>query len=155
MNNSLKTIVASCGAAAAVCVPAAAQTHGNGHSQARGHGADRHGALKAPKTTNVIVKGTVTSVDGQTVTVDVKRANHHGHALVDQPIQLDATAARVRVKDVNGDGTHDLGDFAPGDRVLAQLRVPRGTALDVTQPFAARRILDVGPAPAPSTDDQG
>ncbi len=125
----------------------AAQAHGNPFGHGHGHGP---AALKAPRTANVIVKGTVASVDGSVVTVDVLRADHHGRALRGQQVQLDVAAARVFVRDVNADGTRDLGDVAAGDRVLAQLRVPRGAALDLTQPFAARRLLDVGPAPAPA-----
>jgi hypothetical protein len=152
MTNSPKIIAAV--AAAALCAPVVAQAHGNGHGNVNGHG---QRAVKAPKTANVIVKGTVVSVAGDVVTVDVKRANHHGHALVGQQVQLDVSAGRVLVKDVNGDGTRDVSDVAAGDRVVAQLRVPRGSTPDLTQAFATRRLLDVGPAPAPAPDstDQG
>ena len=150
MTNSPKTIIVAAAAAAALCAPVAAQAHGdgngNGNGNAQGHGPR---AFKAPKTANVILKGTVVSVDAQVVTVDVERADRHGRALVGQQVQLDLSAGRVLVKDVNGDGTRDLADVAAGDRVLAQLRVQRGAALDVTQPFTARRLLDVGPMPAP------
>lgn len=159
MTNTPKTIIAAA-AAAALCAPVAAQAqggHGHGHGQGlsqlqspgHGRGADQR-AAKGPKTRNVIVKGTVASVADNVVTVDVKRANHHGHALVGQQVQLDVSAARLQVKDVNGDGTRDVNDVAVGDRVLAQLRVPRGSAPDLTQALATRRLLDVGPAPAPT-----
>jgi hypothetical protein len=152
MNNSPKTIIAAVAAAAALAAPVAAQAHGNGHGKGRGNAPVQaqergHGhAFKTPKTRNVIVKGTVASVDGTVVTIAVNRANHHGRAFAGQQVQLDVSAARLQVKDVNGDGTRDVNDMAAGDRVLAQLRVPRGVALDLTQAFATRRLLDVGPA---------
>ena len=119
--------------AIAFCAPAAAQAKpGNGHGHGQGQPEHAH-AQKAPKMTNVIVKGEVVSVDGNVVTVAVKRSNHHGRAAKGQQVQLDVSAARIRVKDVNGDGTRDVADVAAGDRVLAQVRVPRHAPLDLTQ----------------------
>jgi hypothetical protein len=140
-----KTIIALAGAAA-LCAPVAAQAHGGGHGHGFGHSGH---SLRAPKPVNVILKGSVVAVDGSVVTVDVKRADHHGRAFVGQQVQLDLSAGRVFVKDVNADGTRDVADVAAGDRVLAQLRVARGVTPDLTQPFVTRRLLDVGPVPAP------
>jgi hypothetical protein len=154
MINSPKTIVAAAAAVAAFCAPVAAQAHGHGQEQRQEHGHGLgHRQLHTPKTTNVILKGTVASVDANVVTVDVTRANHHGRALAGQQVQLDLTAARVLVKDVNADGNRDAADIAAGDRVLAQLRIPRGSTPDLTQAFATRRLLDVGPKPTPATED--
>jgi hypothetical protein len=162
---SPKHTVAALAVAAAFCAPVAAQAKG-GHGHAGEHGpaptfvqntATTDGtettvtprAPRGPRMTNVIVKGKVASVDGSVVTVTVSRANHHGRALRGQDVQLDVTNARIRVKDVNGDGVRDAADVAAGDRVLAQVRVPRRAPLDLTQAFSARRLIDVGPAPAP------
>jgi hypothetical protein len=135
--------------AIALCAPAATQAKpGNGHGQP-----EHTHAQKAPKMTNVIVKGEVVSVDGNVVTVTVKRSNHHGRAAKGQQVQLDVSAARIRVKDVNGDGSRDAADVAAGDRVLAQIRVPRRAPLDLTQAFTARKLIDVGPVPAKGSDD--
>jgi hypothetical protein len=128
--------------AIALCAPAAAQAKpGNGH----GHPEHAH-AQKAPK-------GEVVSVDGNVVTITVKRSNHHGRAAKGQQVQLDVSAARIRVKDVNGDGSRDVADVAAGDRVLAQVRVPRHAPLNLTQAFTARKLIDVGPVPAKGSDD--
>jgi hypothetical protein len=149
MQISTKLTIAAVAAAAAVCAPAGAYAHGghgNGHGQ---RGADSHG----PRWQTVVATGTVVSVDSDVVTIQVRRANHHGRALRNQQVQLDLASARVRVKDVNGDGARDVADVAAGDRVVAQVRVPRGTTVDLTQPIAARKFVDVGPKPSRSSDD--
>jgi hypothetical protein len=153
--NRPKNIIAAVAVTAAFCAPAAAQAKGgHGHSGEHGHGHAVQHLPQAPKTRNVIVKGTVVAVDGNFVTVAVAGSNHHGRALKGQEIQLDLAAARIRVKDVNGDGARDAADVVAGDRVLAQVRVPRQTTLDLSQPFAARKLIDVGPVPTTdSTDD--
>jgi hypothetical protein len=147
MTNSRKTIITAAAAIAALCAPVAAQAHGGGN----GHGHAQR-APRAPKPVNVIVKGSVVAVNGNVVTVAVMRANHHGRAFVGQQVQLDVTAARVSVKDANADGSRNVADVAAGDRVVAQLRVSRGVTPDLTQAFATRRLLDVGPAPAPTPE---
>ena len=135
-----KHTIAAVAVAAAVCAPAAADAHPGGH----GNG---------PRWRTVVATGSVVSVDGDVVTVEVRRANHFGRALHDKQVQLDLTSARVRVKDANNDGTRDVADVTAGDRVVAQVRVPRGTSVDLTQPIAARSFVDVGPAPSRSSDD--
>ena len=150
--NLPRNFLTAAAAAAALCAPVAAQAkgpHGHGHGRDQGRSP---AAVKAPRLANVIVKGTVAAVEGDVVTVDVARANRHGRALVGQQVKLDVSAARLLVRDVNQDGDRTAADVAAGDRVVAQLRVPRGAAPDLTQALATRRLLDVGPAPAPSQD---
>ena len=149
-----KHTVAAIAVAASLCAPAAAYAHGNGgdHGQ-RGADAQQAPAKQhGPRWRTVLVAGKVVSVDGDVVTVQVRRANHHGRALRGQQVQLDVSAARVRIKDVNGDGNHDVADVAAGDRVIAQVRVPRGTTLDLTQAIATRSLVDAGPTPSKSSD---
>lgn len=161
-----RTFTAAC-TAAALLAPVAAQAKGGGdHPSGSGpdnatshRNASAH--VKGPKFRTVIVKGTVTGVDGDVVTVNVTRANHHGRALRNQAVQLDVTDARLKVRDVNGDGNRDVGDVVANDRVVAQVRIPRGSTPDLTTAFPARKLIDVGPKPAPdsgstdSTDSQG
>lgn len=135
-----KHTIAAVAVAAAVCAPAAADAHAGDH----GHG---------PRWRTVVVTGTAASVSGDVVTVQVRRSNHHGRALRNQQVQLDVSSARVRVKDVNSDGARDVADIAAGDRVVAQVRVPRGTTVDPTAVLTARSLIDVGPAPSKSSDD--
>ena len=171
-----KHTISAVAAIAALCAPAAAYAHGGSHGNGLGHGQrnaetqqpqdnqqppdnqqsqdnqqapDTH---RGPRWRTVIVAGTVASVDGDVVTVQVRRANRHGRALRNQQVQLDVSSARLRVKDANSDGTRDATDVAAGDRVLAQVRVPRGTTLDLTQPIATRILVDVGPAPSQSAN---
>ena len=49
-------------------------------------------------------------------------------------------AAKVSVGDANGDGAADLGDVAPGDRVVVKVKAPKGDP--GAQPFAARQLVD-------------
>jgi hypothetical protein len=154
-------IAAVAAVAAALSAPVAAQARGGHHGQgshadahlnAERHGlaADRHGHEHAfgRHGGNVIIRGTVASVDGNLVTVDVVRGNRRGRALAGRQVQLDLSAGRVIVRDVNADGQRNLADVAGGDRVLAKFRVPRGDAPDLSQPFAARGLIDFGQPPA-------
>jgi hypothetical protein len=147
MNHPRNRIILGAGIAAALAAPVAAQAkgpHGHGHEHAapvahqHGHHAVRGG--------NVIAYGTVDGVDGNVVTLTVGHGNHAARGLKGQQLQVDVSSARIRVRDVNGDGKRDVADVAAGDRVQVQLRIPRGTT-DLSQPFAARRLLDKGPAP--------
>jgi hypothetical protein len=149
-----KNSIAALAVAVSLCAPAAAYAHGNGvgHDQRGADTRQAPGRQHGPRWRTVLVAGKVVSVDGDVVTVQVRRANRHGRALRNQQLQLDVSAARVRVKDVNADGKRDVADVATGDRVIAQVRVPRGTTLDLTQAIAARSLVDAGPAPSESTD---
>jgi hypothetical protein len=45
------------------------------------------------------------------------------------------------VRDVNGDGSRDLGDVAVGDRALVLARLPRDTAWNPAAAYPATRVL--------------
>ena len=139
------------GATAALALPAAAVA--KGHAGEHGKGAE-HGQ-KAPKMRALNVRGEVTAVGDGTVDVLVKGANHHGKALRGQTVTVDVSDARIRVRDVNGDGVRDLADVAVGDRVLVQSRIAKGSQPDPAQPLVAKRMVDKGPrhVEAPSDDD--
>ena len=152
MQQKLTRTLVVLGTAAALAVPAAALAKQGGNGNGKGHGPDR-AAVKGPKARTVIFKGLVASVDGSLVTVDVKRGNSRGRKFAGQQLVLDLADARVSVRDVNGDGTRDAGDIAAGDRFVAQVKVPRGTAIDPESAIATRRFVDAGPVPPPDPDE--
>ena len=154
------------GVAAALALPAGALAKGpDGHGKPVVHGkgaehggkAGKHGKRpKGPKTRALNLRGTVAAVGDGTVDVLVKSANRHGRALRDQTVTVDVSNARIRVRDVNGDGTRDLADVAVGDRVLVQSRIAKGAAPDPAEPIVAKRLVDKGaPKPPPAPEDPG
>jgi hypothetical protein len=81
-----------------------------------------------------VARGTVKAVDAtaQTLTIsvpDVRGAtNRHARAWRGTDVTFDVSDARLKVRDVNGDGERNLSDVAVGDfaKVLAKLpRAPR------------------------------
>jgi len=138
-------------AAVALAIPAAAGAHGGpppGVGHGHGHGNDgqqpsaesrSHG--RPNRAVGYVFAGTVKSIAGNTVTVSVLHANHDAHALVGQDVEFDVSAARIVVRDANGDGKRDLGDVAVGDRVQVLARLPRDLST-ATQPFAATALID-------------
>ena len=147
MTPTFKRTLVVLGSAAALAAPAAATA-----KQAAGgkvKGPDR-AATKGPKFSTVVLKGSVAAVDGSTVTVAVLKGNSRGRRHVGQELLLDLTSARISVADVNADGARDVADVAAGDRFVAQLRVPRGAAIDPATALVTRRFVDQGP---PELDD--
>jgi hypothetical protein len=149
------------GVLAAMALPAAAAAHGkagkHGHSAEHGQ-AGKHGN-KPDKPTKqryraLNLKGTVAAVGDGTIDVLVKGANHHGRALRGQTVTVDVSAARIVVRDVNGDGSRDLADVAVGDRVLVQSRIAKGETPDPAQPLVAKRVVDKGQK-KPRTEPDG
>jgi hypothetical protein len=152
------------GVVAALALPAAAvgkgpaHGHGKGADQGRAaqHGGKAGKHTKKPKTRALNIKGTVAAVGDGTVDVLVKSANRHGRALKGQTVTVDVSDARIRVRDVNGDGNRDLADVAVGDRVLVQSRIAKGAAPDPAQPVVAKRLVDKGaPKVEPAPEDPG
>lgn len=151
MKSKLTTVAAALAIAA---VPAVAQAHGG--DQGSGHGPDAteqssagehgHGHHGRNPLVAYEARGTVSAVDAtaMTVTIDVPdkhgATNHHAAAWRGTSVTFDVSKARVRVRDVNGDGKRDLNDVAVGDvaRVLAFL--PRTLSSTDVQPFAAKRV---------------
>ena len=151
MKNLNRTLL-GVSACAVLAFPAAAIARGgqgHDHSQ-RSHGGKQNAhAIQSHghrHDRNTIFRGTVASVTDNVVTVDVTAGNRFGRKFADQPVQFDVSSARLRVADTNGDGKRDISDVVQGDAVLVQAGLPRKA--DVTQPIAARRLLDKG-APAP------
>jgi hypothetical protein len=130
-------LVAAALAALALPAAAAAKHHD------RGGKAERHG-----HAVTYVLKGTWSGG-----ALQVAHANAHGrHAgLVGQSVALDLTGARIRVDDVDGDGTRDAADVRDGDSVLVQLRLPRRAPGD--GPFAVRKLVDRTHAPSADDDD--
>lgn len=153
MQSRLTRPLVTLGVIAAIGIPvadAAAKGHdGHGKKPAAG---EKHGKGHKPKARALNVKGTVAAVGEGTIDVLVTGANHHGKALRGQTVTVDVAAARIVVRDVNGDGEGDLADVAAGDRVLVQSRIAKGSAPDPAQPLVAKRVVDKG-APHVTGDD--
>ena len=58
---------------------------------------------------------------------------------VGQTVTFDLSGARIRVADVNGDGSHDAADLREGDVVAIKAFAPRRATPDEA-PFAASRV---------------
>jgi hypothetical protein len=142
------------------------QPKGGGSLKTQGK-SHRHGAKARVAW---VARGTIKAVDAtaETLTIsvpDVRGAtNRHARAWRGEDVTFDVSDARLRVRDVNGDGERNLADVAIGDvaKVLAKLpRVPRAqqsTADDTTsgdQVFKAKwvkvRHLD---RPAPEQEPE-
>ncbi len=95
--------------------------------------------------------------DATSVSIDVRSANRHMRRALDGASPFTAKigeatriklAGRARPDGRRAAGT--FGDLVVGDRVIVKLRAPRG--LDADALPAARRIIDIGPAPVPGAD---
>ena len=140
MNSKLRTTILALGAAA-LLVPTGAtakseKAAGKG-PQAKSEHASEGKAKGHAKAKNAVVKGTVVSVEGTTVTVTVEKANRWGRRLkgTDAAFTVDAVK-KLGVRDTNGDGTADAADIVAGDKVHVQARITR----DAEAPFAARKL---------------
>jgi hypothetical protein len=146
MNLKFSKTFTLAGTLAALAFPALAVAkdgngHGHGREQAQLH-AHQHGQGNAhangqSKPRNYIVKGTVSGVAGDVVTVVVDHANHHGAGLVGQTVQFDLSEGRVVGR------AHDTSDVKTGDRVVVQARLPRDLT-GTQQPYNARKLVDKG-----------
>jgi hypothetical protein len=153
MRNS-KTI-AAVAAVATLAVPAAALAKGGDDHGSKGRGAEHSSKAKKPKTANYIFTGLVTAVADGKVSVAVAAGNSRGRRYKGQTLTFDLANSRLRVHDVNHDGSRDLADVAVGDRVLVQAKLSKGV-LDVSQALPSRSVLDKGPvkpADDPADDD--
>jgi acylphosphatase len=143
------------GVLAALALPAAAAGKGpdGGHGKSGDH-AGKH--AKHPKTRALNIKGTVAAVGDGTVDVLVNGGNRRARELKGQTVTVDVSNARIRVRDVNDDGEHNLADVAVGDRVLVQSRIAKGATPDPAQPVVAKRLVDKGaPKSEPAPEDPG
>ncbi len=135
MHKTMRTIALGASLALIAASAAAAKPDGShGHGQGAGHD---HGSSK-PKGVAYVFKGTY--VDS--ATVDVSSGNRHvkNAGLVGGPVSFDFSAAKVVVADTSLDGTSDLADVLPGDKVVVKVKAPKPDPGD--QPFAARKIVD-------------
>ena len=143
-----KTTFAALAAAALVAFPAGAM--GKDGSGGKGKSGDETAVAmpKKPKVHTYEFKGLVVAVGEGTVQVEVKAGNSRAKKLTGQTLTFDVTKAKIKVADVNKDGSRDLADVAAGDRVNVQSKLPRG-AVDTSQALPARHFVDKGPVPAP------
>ena len=96
-------------------------------SKGKGHG---KGKSKAAK--NIVVKGSLVSIDtaASTVVVLVEKSNKHGRHLVGTEATF--PVAKFSVGDTDGDTQMTLADFAVGDKVLVNAR--KGMLVNQTNP---------------------
>ena len=139
MNRKIQRTMVGLGAFALV-VPAATAAHGKSRSH-------QH----KPKQNSTVAyqfKGTLVDADAQseTAVVEVERANRHARAFRGDEVTFDLSRAKLVVADRNGDGSRDLADTAPGDRVKVLARMPRRLAPTASQPFPAKRMVDLAPS---------
>jgi hypothetical protein len=143
-------------AATALAFPALAaaeQGERPGHQRGKQNSEQRS---NKPRPWNV--HGLVTAKGETTVTVKIRRSSHRSRALRDTEVTFDMAAARILVRDANGDGQRNLADVAVGDRAHVKGRVPRRLALNTGQPIPARlgifrkpRTEEPAEEPAPQT----
>lgn len=108
-----------------------------------GKGQNGKGPVKKGQQYNF--HGTYTGTDGLevgqvsvTITSGNKWVRRSG--LIGQTVVFDASTARIRVADVNTDGSANLSDLVIGDAVLLQARLPR--VLPLTPPLKAWKVVD-------------
>lgn len=153
MNSKITRPLVALGLVAALGLPTAAAAHGKAGQH--GKKPDKSGQFHGQKGRALNVKGTVTAIGDGTIDVLVTHANHHGRALDGQTITFDVSNARIRVRDVNGDGVRDLADVVVGDRVDVHSRIAKGATPDPAQPLVAKHVIDKGQKPAPGGDGTG
>ena len=148
MTTRTKRPLAALALASALALPAVATARPD-HA-GRGHG-------KGPNKVHTVsynLKGTVSAkAEDGTITVTVAHSNRHGRAWRNQVVQLDLSAARVVVRDVNGDGERDAADVSVGDIAKLQVRLPRN-ATPGTSPLAVKRAVFRTPDPAEDGEDE-
>jgi len=127
----MKIALKAAGMVAAVAMMTAPLAAAKPHEDNPGQG---HG----PKGVAYVFKGTFV---GPT-TVDVTQGNKHvrNAGLIGTSVAFDFNGAKLSVADVNGDGTADIFDIAPGDAVVVKMKAPKGDP--GAQPFAARQLVD-------------
>ena len=144
MNNGTKR-AAGLPAVAALACPAAADAKRERPAK------EPKGGERAERLHPWNVQGVVTAKGDTTVTVKIRRSSHGTRALRDTEVTFDVSAARLNVRDTNGDGEKNLADVAVGDRGQVKARVPRRRAVDVSQVIPAK--LAIFRAPKPATEE--
>jgi hypothetical protein len=103
-------------------------------------GHERHARPQEVRQVAYRFQGTFHVADSS---VTVLGGNRHVRraAFVGQTVTFDLSAARVRVADVNGDGSRDAADLQDGDTVVVRAFAPR-RAVPHSAPLAASRVVD-------------
>lgn len=162
MHRKLTTILTALAVAA---VPVAAQASapsgaGEGKGRTDRPAATERPAGKKPKKNPRVAyraKGVVKAVDvaANTITITVGdkpgSTNRAARAWRGTDVTFDVSAAKLTVKDVNGDGSKDLADVAVGDLAKVMAKLPKRLGEGDVQPFKAKKVNVKHPEPAPST----
>lgn len=98
-------------------------------------------ANKGMKT--YVFRGTVASLSGNVVAVDVTKGNSRGKKYADQDPtttqSFDLTSARIVGHDADGNGKRELADLTEGQPVVIQVKTR--TAPTGTDPWTARKLV--------------
>jgi hypothetical protein len=148
MKTQTNRAMALIAAVAALAFPALALAKSDENPR---RGADK---TKPERAVSWIVKGEVTAKGENTVTVLIKRSNHHGRALRDREVAFDMTNARIVVRDVNGDGARNLADVNTGDHAKLQARRPKRSALGEGEALPAKRGTFKAPEPEQGSEQE-
>lgn len=116
---------------------------GRGHGAQEGKGQNGKGPEK--KGQQYTFHGTYAGTEGLAagqISIVVSKGNRwvKRSGLIGQTVVFDVSSARIKVADVNTDGTADLADVTVGDAVMIQARLPR--TLPLTQPLNAWKLVD-------------
>ena len=150
--NQLRTITMIAASLALAAPVAATADSGKGKTKSA-----EAKAKKAPKGKQAEFKGTVKAVDtaAGTVTVTVEKASKWGRAYKGKDVVFTLSGVKkLKVADVDANGTKDLADVREGDRAHAGARIAKDA--DVTAPVAANKFhakapeAEEEPAPAPT-----
>jgi hypothetical protein len=146
----MRTVLMVALATTAVAVPTAVAHPGNAGGPAN-HPATATQPVKRPVA--FVVRGVVRTVDGTTITIDVTGGNRFARrALADlDPQSFDVATDETTRFSKRGTGMATLADVAKDDRVVVIYTALRST--DTSAELAAltaRRVVDIGPTPAPT-----
>ena len=136
--------IASVGVASAK--PESNPGRGQGAQEGKGqNGQGQNGKGPVKKGQQYTFHGTYAGAEGLPagqVSILVSNGNRWAKrsGLIGQTVVFDVSTARIRVADVNTDGTADLSDVTVGDAVMVQARLPR--ALPLIQPLKAWKLVD-------------
>ena len=154
---SARTLLAATAALAVLALPAAADAkpkaaakheHGSAKGTHGGKGRGHKVSLLHYSGNGTLLRGTYAG--GELQVKGGNRATKRA-GLVGQSVALDLAGAKLRVQDRNGDGARDAEDLQDGDRVVVQVRVPRGDVASGT--LTVRKLVAHGESADDTADD--
>ena len=153
-----RALLLALAATAAISVPVAAATPGNGPGGKDKPAGATHKPSKPSMPVSFILKGVVTGVGSpaDTITIDFKGGNKFAKKAIKAGTTAPwsfvvLTGAKTKFSKAGKGASHaTLLDIAVNDRVVVHLRAPRASTADDLAKLAAKKVTDQGPAPAPA-----